>query len=111
MPHARRGHPGAGATIAALEHITGRKLELFRRQALRLIMDVALSRLDLPPERCLMVGDRLETDMFMGQQAGMKTAAVLSGASTRADVARMERPPDFVLENIGEIPRVLHDLL
>lgn len=105
------GIPDAGATIAALEHITGRKLELLAGKPSRLIMDVALSRLDLPPERCLMVGDRLETDMFMGQQAGMKTAAVLSGASTRADVARMERPPDFVLENIGEIPRVLHDLL
>lgn len=105
------GIPDAGATIAALEHLTGRKLELLAGKPSALIMEVALSRLALPPERCLMVGDRLETDMLMGQQAGMKTAAVLSGASTRADVARMERQPDFVLENIGEIPHVLRDLL
>ncbi len=105
------GIPDAGATIAALEHITGRKLELLAGKPSKLIMEVALIRLDLPADRCLMVGDRLETDMFMGQQAGMLTAVVLSGASTRESVARMERPPDFVLENIGEIPRALKDLL
>jgi arabinose operon protein AraL len=105
------GIPDAGATIAALEHITGRKLELLAGKPSKLIMEVALSRLDLPPERCLMVGDRLETDMYMGQQAGMRTAAVLSGASTRADVARMSQPPDFVLENVGEIPQALRDFL
>lgn len=105
------GIPDAGATIAALEHITGRKLELLAGKPSKLIMEVALARLDLPAERCLMVGDRLETDMFMGQQAGMRTAVVLTGASRREQVAQMERPPDFVLENLGEIPRVLHDLL
>jgi NagD protein len=105
------GIPDAGATIAALEHITGRQLELLAGKPSRLMMEVALRRLDLPAERCLMVGDRLETDMLMGQQAGMKTAVVLSGASTRADVARMPQPPDFVLENVGEIPYALSDLL
>lgn len=105
------GIPDAGATIAALEHISGRKLELLAGKPSRLIMDVALSRLGLPAERCLMVGDRLETDILMGQQAGMQTAAVLSGASTRADIANMDHPPDYVLENIGEIPSALKALL
>lgn len=105
------GIPDAGATIAALEHITGRTVEILAGKPSTLIMDVALSRLDLPPERCLMVGDRLETDMLMGQQAGMMTAAVMSGASTREDVARMAQPPDVVLENIGEIPHALNAFL
>lgn len=100
------GIPDAGATIAALEHISGRKLDLLAGKPSPLIMEVALHRLGLPAERCMMVGDRLETDIFMGQQAGMQTAVVLSGASTREDVARMERPPDYVLANIGEIPAI-----
>ena len=104
------GIPDAGATIAALEHITGRKLELLAGKPSTLIMQVALDRLGSPPDRCMMIGDRLETDMFMGQQAGMKTAVVLTGASRREDVARMTRPPDFVLENIGALPRVLEQL-
>jgi len=110
-PMAGGGIPDAGATIAALEHISGRKLELLAGKPSNLIMQVALSRLGCPAESCLMVGDRLETDMLMGQQAGMLTAVVLTGASTREDVARMIQPPDFVLENIGAIPQVLHHLL
>ena len=105
------GIPDAGATIAALEHITGRKLELLAGKPSMLIMDVALSRLGVPAERCLMVGDRLETDMRMGQQAGMKTAVVLTGAATREDVAQMDVPPDFVLANVGVLPTVLAEYL
>lgn len=101
------GIPDAGATIAALEHITGRELELLAGKPSALIMQVALDRLGLPAGRCMMVGDRLETDMLMGQRAGMVTGVVLTGASTRADVARMERPPDLVLENLGSIPEAL----
>ncbi|MBN2550787.1 MAG: HAD-IIA family hydrolase, partial [Anaerolineales bacterium] len=46
--------PDAGATIAALEHITGRKLELLAGKPSPLMMQAALQRLSLPPERCLM---------------------------------------------------------
>jgi NagD protein len=103
--------PDAGATIAALEHITGRKLELLAGKPSNLIIQVALERLGLPPARCMMVGDRLETDIFMGQQAGMVTAVTLTGVSRREDVARMTRPPDFVIENLGELPAIVANLV
>ncbi len=81
--------PDAGATIAALETITGRSLELLAGKPSTLTVEVAMQRLGLPAERCMMVGDRLETDIRMGQEAGMRTAVVLTGVSTREDVARM----------------------
>ena len=96
--------PDAGATIVALEHLTGRTLELLAGKPSTLITQVALSQLGLPPERCMMVGDRLETDIYMGQQAGMVTAVTLTGVATRADVAQMATPPDYVIENLGELP-------
>lgn len=105
------GIPDAGATITALEHISGRKLELLAGKPSHLIMDVALSRLGLPADACVMVGDRLETDMLMGRQAGMKTCAVLTGAATQADVDQSATPPDFVLNSIGDIPHALNPLL
>lgn len=101
------GIPDAGATITALEHITGRKLELLAGKPSHLIVDVALERLGLPAERCLMVGDRLETDIFMGQRSGMQTAVVLTGASSRQDAEKMDSPPTFILENIGELPGII----
>jgi len=101
------GIPDAGATIAALEAISGRKLELLAGKPSRLILQVAMMRMGLPPERCIMVGDRLETDILMGQQAGMFTASVMTGASTRADVSRMENPPTYVFDRLDEILNVI----
>jgi ribonucleotide monophosphatase NagD (HAD superfamily) len=99
--------PDAGATIAALEHITGRQVELVAGKPSPLITQVALERLGVPADRCMMVGDRLETDIRMGQQAGMATAVVLTGVSKREDVALMPSPPDFVINNLGELPGLI----
>ena len=99
--------PDAGATITALEHITGRQVELVAGKPSSLITQVALDKLDVAAARCMMVGDRLETDIRMGQLAGMATAVTLTGVSSRADVARMSPPPDFVVENIGELPDLI----
>jgi len=101
------GIPDAGATIAALEHITGRRVELLAGKPSTLILQEAMDLLRLTPDRCMMVGDRLETDMRMGQQAGMITAVVLTGASGREDVARMTPPLDFVIESLSELPALI----
>jgi 4-nitrophenyl phosphatase len=55
----------------------------------------------------MMIGDRLETDIFMGQRAGMQTAVTLTGVSKREDVASMSQPPDFVINNLGELPALV----
>ena len=99
--------PDAGATIAAVEHITGRKVELLAGKPSPLIVQVALERLRLSPEQCLMVGDRLETDIRMGQQAGMWTAVTLTGASSREEAERLTPPPNFIVENLGELVEAL----
>ncbi len=95
--------PDAGGIIAALEHMTGRKLELLAGKPSALMVKVALKRLGVLPNRCMMVGDRLETDIRMGQQAGMLTALTLTGASTRQDVEAMHDPPDYVVSKLKEL--------
>ncbi|MBK8047570.1 MAG: HAD-IIA family hydrolase [Anaerolineales bacterium] len=99
--------PDAGGTLAALQHMTGRELELLAGKPSTLIMQVAQERLGLPAGRCMMVGDRLETDILMGQQAGMLTAVTLTGVAKREDVARMPAPPTFVINNLGDIPSLI----
>jgi phosphoglycolate/pyridoxal phosphate phosphatase family enzyme len=95
--------PDAGATIAALAQITGRTPELIAGKPSPLILQAALDQLGLPAEACLMVGDRLETDMRMGHTAGMVTALVLSGVTTREQALAATPRPDLVLENLGEL--------
>lgn len=106
-PMPRGSLPDAGGTIAALEHMTGRKLELLAGKPSTLTMQVAIDQLGLPPARIMMVGDRLETDIFMGQQAGMVTAVTLTGVATRADAERMIPPPDYIINNLGDLPEIV----
>ncbi len=101
------GIPDAGGTIAALEHMSGRTVELLAGKPSTLIVEVALQKLGLPAANVMMVGDRLETDIFMGQQSGMQTAATMTGASTRDDVARMTTPPTYVIDSLAELPEIV----
>jgi len=95
--------PDAGATLAALEHITGRKPDLLAGKPSTLILEVAMEWMGLPPARCMMIGDRLETDMRMGREAGMLTAVTLTGVTRAQDVALLPDPPDYVIETLGDL--------
>lgn len=99
--------PDAGATIAALEHITGRSIELVAGKPSVMMLDEACRTLALPPERCMMVGDRLETDMRMGLEAGMYTALVLTGVTSREDLAASSMQPDFILESLTDLLEIV----
>jgi arabinose operon protein AraL len=99
--------PDAGATIAYFQHLTGRMPELIAGKPSPVILQVAMERLGLSAERCIISGDRLETDMRMGHDAGMATALVLTGVTSRAQAEAASPQPTFLLENIGElIPRL-----
>lgn len=94
--------PDAGATLAALSQITGRKVELIAGKPSPLMAHVLLSRLDLPPHRCLLTGDRLDTDIRLGQQAGMHTCLVLTGATKPVDLAGWSQRPSWVIRSMRE---------
>ncbi len=100
--------PDAGATLSALQHLTGRWPELVAGKPSPLILQAALDQLGLPPARCLMVGDRLETDIRMGHDAGMRTAAVLTGVCTREEAEAASPRPDFVLATLADLRAILN---
>ncbi len=96
--------PDAGAVIGALEGCSKRKLELVVGKPSPLIVEVALEQLGRQADECLMVGDRVETDILMGHRAGMQTALVLTGVTRREHLPHAPAQPDYVLESIAEIP-------
>jgi arabinose operon protein AraL len=50
-----------------------------------------------------MVGDRLETDIKMGNDTGMQSVLVLTGISTREMVEASPQKPTYILNSIKEI--------
>jgi arabinose operon protein AraL len=99
--------PDAGATIAALEYLTGRKPALLAGKPSPLMIEVSLDRLGLPADQCLLIGDRLDTDIRMGIEAGMLTALVLTGVSTRSDLEVTGIQPDLILKDMTDLFRFL----
>ena len=69
----------AGSTISALEKRTNRKLEKHFGKPSKYMMDEIFSRVSVEPESCLIIGDRLETDIAMGNKFGIDTALVMTG--------------------------------
>lgn len=102
-PVAGGGEPDAAAVIAAIEACTGSKVqEVFGKPSLKMAQ-AALERLRLSPQECLLAGDRLETDILMGQAAGMDTALVLTGATPLSQLEGSAIRPNFVIDRIDRL--------
>lgn len=97
------GQPDAAAMIAAIEACTNTRVEAIVGKPSRYMTDAILHLIGLPPKVCIMTGDRLETDVLMGIQAGMGSALVLTGATTREMAERSEIKPQFVIESLREL--------
>jgi arabinose operon protein AraL len=99
--------PDCGAIIGAIEGLLGRDIDRVLGKPSQVTIDVALGRLGVAPDECVMIGDRLETDVRMGELAGMETALVLSGVTDRADLAAADVEPDHVLDSLADAREIL----
>jgi len=99
--------PGSGAIIGSVASVMGIEPEKVLGKPSDVALQAALDRLEIDPSECLIVGDRLDTDLRMGSNAGMTTVLVLTGVSDRADITNSDVDPDYVIGNLGEIETVL----
>jgi NagD protein len=97
--------PDCAGMTAAVEAVSGARVEIVVGKPSRIILDVALARLGVPAAESVIVGDRIETDIVMGKRANLATVLVLTGV-TRADDPRVaEIAPDLVLPSIRDLIR------
>ncbi|MEL6307791.1 MAG: HAD-IIA family hydrolase [Chloroflexota bacterium] len=89
--------PGAGSIIGMIEIATDVTPTIIGKPK-RAMFDVAMQRLGTDPQHTLMIGDRLNTDIEGGQNAGLQTALVLSGVNSRDDINDIV--PDFIYDNL-----------
>ncbi len=95
--------PGAGSFLALLAAATGVQPTVIGKPGIIMFQE-ALKRLGSIPADTAMVGDRLSTDIAGGKAAGLPTILVLSGISTREELAQLDAPqPDYVFAGISEL--------
>lgn len=94
--------PGAGSIIAAIQTAVGRE-PLMMGKPNRPMFEAALNLLGTAAASTLMIGDRLDTDIDGAKAAGLRTALVLTGVTTRAELAASASQPDHVYHDLTEL--------
>lgn len=102
-PTADGGLPDCAAMLAALQACTGQSAEAVVGKPSAHMGAAVLERLGVAPERAAMVGDRLATDVAMGQHLGMAGVLVLSGATGLPDLATTDIRPDYIISSLAEV--------
>jgi 4-nitrophenyl phosphatase len=95
--------PDIGAVIAFVKASTGREPDLIVGKPSRVMAEAAAQKLGAPLEALAMIGDRLYTDIALGQAAGIPSVLVLSGETCAADVSGSPFQPDYTFEHLGAL--------
>jgi NagD protein len=102
--------PDCAGMIAAIEAVTEKKVEVIVGKPSPLMIQTVLDVLGLRPEDCILIGDRIETDIKMGKEAGIATGIVLTGVTDEEALKKIKHTPsqpDFVFQSIADVENLL----
>ena len=98
--------PDCGSVCEMIFNATGKRPVVIGKPS-ALMPELAMERMGYSREETAVIGDRLNTDIKSGLNAGITTMLVLSGEATTETLAASTDKPHLVLEDAGEILRVL----
>ncbi|MEV8393937.1 MULTISPECIES: HAD-IIA family hydrolase [unclassified Streptomyces] len=94
--------PATGAVAALITKATG-KAPYFAGKPNPLMMRTGLNAIGAHSETSAMIGDRMDTDVLAGLEAGMETFLVLTGVTTPNDVDRYPFRPSSIVDSIADL--------
>lgn len=102
---------GTGCLVRAVEMAAQRQADIIGKPS-RFIFDCVSQEYGINPERTVMVGDRLDTDILLGSTCSLKTILTLTGVSSLEDVKsnqesdcmfKKKMVPDFYVDSIADL--------
>jgi NagD protein len=94
--------PATGSVAALISRATGVE-PYFVGKPNPLMMRSALNAIDAHSETTVMIGDRMDTDVVSGLEAGMQTVLVLTGSTSREQAEAFPYRPSRIVESIAEL--------
>ncbi|HEY0632305.1 MAG TPA: HAD-IIA family hydrolase [Thermoleophilaceae bacterium] len=94
--------PATGSVAALISRATG-VAPYFVGKPNPLMMRSALNAIDAHSETAAMVGDRMDTDVISGLEAGLEAILVLTGVTTRAEAERHPYRPSRIVDSIADL--------
>ena len=94
--------PATKALIAPIELATGKEAYYIGKPN-PLMMRHGLKLLGTSMEDTAIIGDRMDTDIVAGIEAGIDTVLVLSGVSSRETIKKFAYQPHYILDGVGDL--------
>ena len=94
--------PATGSVAALISTATGRQ-PYFVGKPNPLMMRSALNRLEAHSETTVMIGDRMDTDIISGLEAGLRTMLVFTGSTRPDQVKSFPYRPTWVTDSIADV--------
>jgi NagD protein len=94
--------PATGSVAALITRATG-VAPYFVGKPNTLMMRSALNRIEAHSETTVMIGDRMDTDIISGLEAGLRSVLVLSGSTGEHEVDRFPYRPTRIVESIADV--------
>jgi len=101
-PSASGPLPATGSVAALISRATG-VAPYFVGKPNPLMMRSALNAIDAHSETTAMIGDRMDTDIVAGIEAGLETILVLTGVTTHTETERFPYRPSRILESVATL--------
>nr|WP_298323607.1 HAD-IIA family hydrolase [Haloactinopolyspora sp.] len=98
--------PATGAVAAMITRATQRD-PYYVGKPNPMMFRSALNRIEAHSETTAMVGDRMDTDIVAGIEAGLSTYLVLTGSTTRAEIDRYPFQPNHVIDSVADLIDVI----
>jgi NagD protein len=98
--------PATGSIAALITKATG-ALPYFVGKPNPMMFRSAMNRIEAHADSTVMIGDRMDTDVVAGIEAGLETILVLTGSTKAADVARFPYRPSRILPSIAEVVELI----
>ncbi len=100
--------PATGSVAALITKATGVD-PYFVGKPNPLMMRSALNRIDAHSETTVMVGDRMDTDVVSGLEAGMRTILVMTGSTRPGMVERYPYRPTQVVDSVADLVHLVEE--
>ncbi|MCD6113837.1 MAG: HAD-IIA family hydrolase [Thermoprotei archaeon] len=102
--------PGAGSIVAALIEASGKKPDMIVGKPEPWMYLEVLKRESISKDKVLVIGDRLDTDILGANRLGIDSLLVLTGVTSKTDLAKSSTKPKYVCNNLKCLlnnPRIL----
>jgi arabinose operon protein AraL len=99
--------PDTWGMVGAIRGVTGRSVDRVIGKPSTRMVEAAIHQLGVSPESCMLIGDRIQTDIKMASRSGMIPILVLTGATAYEDVSEKKIEEMEILESLSEIPDLI----